>query len=74
MDLTLGLEKIYPSLVWIGTSGRHIGTLEAGSSIPLELTMVPLTGGLHNISGIRLKDTFLNRTYDYDDLAQVFVS
>jgi len=28
---------------------------------------------LQNISGIRLTDVFLKRTYDYDDLAQVFV-
>ncbi|KAG8326958.1 Trafficking protein particle complex subunit 13 [Homalodisca vitripennis] len=28
----------------------------------------------YNISGIRLVDTFLKRTYEYDELAQVFVT
>lgn len=74
MDLLLNLEKLYTDLAWIGTSGQHIGRLESGSSTVFELTLVPLAAGLHNISGIRLKDLFLNRTYDYDDVAQVFVS
>ena len=29
---------------------------------------------LQNISGIRLLDTFLKRTYDYDELAQVYIT
>lgn len=29
---------------------------------------------LQNISGIRLVDTFLKRTYDYDEIAQVYVT
>lgn len=74
MDLALSLEKLYPDLVWIGTSGKHIGRLEIGGSTVIELTLVPLSAGLHNISGIRLKDLFLSRTYDYDDVAQVFVA
>ncbi|KAL0278147.1 UNVERIFIED_CONTAM: hypothetical protein PYX00_000053 [Menopon gallinae] len=74
MDLTLNLEKIYPGLIWIGTSGRRIGTLPVGESTFLELTLVPLTAGLHNISGIRLNDALLGKSYTYDDLAQVFVT
>ncbi|XP_066997089.2 trafficking protein particle complex subunit 13 [Anabrus simplex] len=74
MDLILGLEPLPNSgLVWSGVSGRQMGKLEPGTSIQLSLTLVPLAAGLQNISGIRLTDTFLKRTYDYDDLAQVFV-
>lgn len=74
MDLVLALEQMPSSgLVWSGVSGRQLGTLEPGASIHLPLCMVPLASGLQNISGIRLTDVFLKRTYDYDDLAQVFV-
>ncbi|KAK6630139.1 hypothetical protein RUM44_005690 [Polyplax serrata] len=74
MDLVLNLEKLYSDLIWIGISGRHIGRLEIGGSKIIELTLVPLSAGLHNISGIRLKDLFSSGTYDYDDVAQVFVT
>ncbi|PNF19837.1 Trafficking protein particle complex subunit 13 [Cryptotermes secundus] len=75
MDLLLSLETPPSSgLVWSGVSGRQMGKLEPGASIHLPLCMVPLATGLQNISGIRLTDVFLKRTYDYDDLAQVFVT
>lgn len=75
MDLLLSLETPPSSgLVWSGVSGRQMGKLEPGASIHLPLCMVPLASGLQNISGIRLTDVFLKRTYDYDDLAQVFIT
>ncbi|XP_063226118.1 trafficking protein particle complex subunit 13 [Bacillus rossius redtenbacheri] len=74
MDLVLSLESIASTgLEWSGVSGRQLGRLESGTSLTLPLCLVPLTAGLHNISGIRITDVFLKRTYDYDDLAQVFV-
>ncbi|XP_069668809.1 trafficking protein particle complex subunit 13 isoform X2 [Periplaneta americana] len=75
MDLVLALESAPSSgLVWSGVSGRQMGKLEPGASVYLPLCMVALSPGLQNISGIRLTDVFLKRTYDYDDLAQVFVT
>ncbi|KDR14425.1 trafficking protein particle complex subunit 13 isoform X2 [Zootermopsis nevadensis] len=75
MDLLLTLEPAQSSgLVWSGVSARQMGKLEPGASVYLPLCMVPLAAGLQNISGIRLTDVFLKRTYDYDDLAQVFVT
>ena len=74
MDLVLSLEKSHPDLVWIGTSGQHIGKLDIGGSKVIELTLVPLSAGLHNISGIRLKDLSLSKMHNYDDVAQIFVT
>ncbi|XP_049831882.1 trafficking protein particle complex subunit 13 isoform X1 [Schistocerca gregaria] len=75
MDLVLGLESSAASgLVWSGVSGRQMGKLEPGASVYFSLCLVPTTPGLQNISGIRLTDIFLKRTYDYDELAQVFVT
>ncbi|RZF38354.1 hypothetical protein LSTR_LSTR011877 [Laodelphax striatellus] len=73
MDLVLGLEPCN-GLAWCSVSGKQMGKLEPGNSLQLSLSVVPLNSGLQAISGIRLKDISLKRTYDYDDLAQVFVT
>ncbi|XP_065331752.1 trafficking protein particle complex subunit 13 [Cloeon dipterum] len=74
MELTLNLHTTTPcNLVWADISGKLLGTLEAAASKELTLTAVPLATGLHNISGIQLKDSLNKKTYDYDELAQVFV-
>ncbi|XP_039288736.1 trafficking protein particle complex subunit 13 isoform X2 [Nilaparvata lugens] len=73
MDLVLGLEPCN-GLAWCSVSGKQMGKLEPGNSLQLSLSVVPLNTGLQAISGIRLKDVSLKRTYDYDDLAQVFVT
>ena len=62
-----------PALVWTGVSNRHFGKLAPKSSLSLELTLIPRVPGLHSISGLRIVDTFLKRTYEHDDIAQVFV-
>merc|ERR1711942_36581 len=62
-----------PALVWTGVSNRHFGKLAPKSSLMLELTLIPRVPGLHAISGLRIVDTFLKRTYEHDEIAQVFV-
>lgn len=44
------------------------------TSIPFSLQIVPVQAGFISISGIRLYDSFLKRTYENDDVAQLFVS
>ncbi|KAF4525999.1 hypothetical protein B566_EDAN000791 [Ephemera danica] len=74
LDLVLTLHTPTPcSLVWADVSGKKLGCLEPTASREISLTAVPLATGLHNISGIRLTDRLLNKTYDHDELAQVFV-
>ncbi|XP_037078208.1 trafficking protein particle complex subunit 13-like isoform X2 [Pollicipes pollicipes] len=62
-----------PGLVWRGVSGRQLGQLAPGATAPVTLQMVARRLGLQTISGVRLLDAGLNRPYDYDNLAQVFV-
>lgn len=74
LDLILKLQSSQSSdLLWCGVSNRKIGPLEPGSFTYLHLTAFPIKAGLHSITGISLIDSFLKRTYDYDDLATVFV-
>lgn len=75
MDLVLKLKSIDNSgLLWSGISERKIGALEPGATTVAALCAFPIAAGLQNLSGISLIDLFLKRTYEYDDLASVFVT
>lgn len=75
LDLILKLRSQHDSsLLWCGISNRKLGPLEPGGSVLVNLTALPINTGLHNITGISLVDLFLKRTYEYDDLASVFVN
>ncbi|KGL77381.1 Trafficking protein particle complex subunit 13, partial [Tinamus guttatus] len=72
MDLVLEMCNT-SSIHWCGVSGRQLGKLHPSSSLHLALTLLSSVQGLQNVSGLRLPDTFLKRTYEYDDIAQVCV-
>ncbi|KAK7866040.1 hypothetical protein R5R35_008552 [Gryllus longicercus] len=74
VDLVLELEHSNNSgLVWSGVSGKQQSKIEPGASLLFKLNLIPIEAGLQNVSGVRFTDTFLKRTYEYDDFAQVFV-
>ncbi|KAK2191897.1 hypothetical protein NP493_43g05045 [Ridgeia piscesae] len=68
-----GGTACHPGLLWCGISGRQLGKVEPNTSLVLDLKMIALQSGLQTVSGLRLTDTFLNRTYEHDEIAQVFV-
>ncbi|KAB1281387.1 Trafficking protein particle complex subunit 13 [Camelus dromedarius] len=72
MDLVLEMCNTN-SIHWCGISGRQLGKLHPSSSLCLALTLLSSVQGLQSVSGLRLTDTFLKRTYEYDDIAQVCV-
>ncbi|XP_038621462.1 trafficking protein particle complex subunit 13 isoform X3 [Tachyglossus aculeatus] len=72
MDLVLEMCNSR-SVHWCGVSGRQLGKLSPNSSLHLALTLLASVQGLQSVSGLRLTDTFLKRTYEYDDIAQVCV-
>ncbi|XP_012276930.1 trafficking protein particle complex subunit 13 [Orussus abietinus] len=73
MDIILSLESSN-LIAWCGVSEKILGTLKPGKSTDVPLCVVPLDTGLITISGLKLIDTFLRRTYEYDDAAQIFVN
>ncbi|XP_013389860.1 trafficking protein particle complex subunit 13 isoform X2 [Lingula anatina] len=74
MDLLLVLQNTSKvGLLWCGISGKQLGKLPPGSSLDLPLTIIPISPGLQTISGVRLTDSFLKRTYELDEIAQIFV-
>ncbi|XP_046361580.1 trafficking protein particle complex subunit 13-like isoform X3 [Haliotis rufescens] len=74
MDLTLALQNQgVTGLMWCGISGKQLGKLQQNDSMDIPLTMLATIPGLQTISGLRLTDNFLKRTYEHDEIAQVFV-
>ncbi|MBZ3881960.1 Trafficking protein particle complex subunit 13 [Sciurus carolinensis] len=61
------------SVRWCGNSGRYLGKLPPQSSLCFTLTLLSLKLGLQSISGLRITDKVLRKTYDYDDVANVYV-
>ncbi|MCP9261836.1 Trafficking protein particle complex subunit 13 [Dirofilaria immitis] len=75
LDLVLTLDdKLQPNIAFCSTSGVELGQLPPNTTTDFYLELLPLISGLQSISGIRVTDTFLRRTYEHDDIAQVFVS
>ncbi|KAM3965405.1 trafficking protein particle complex subunit 13 [Aphomia sociella] len=75
LSLILKLRSLQDSsLLWCGISNRKLGPLEPGNSVSINLTALPINTGLHSITGVSLVDLFLKRTYDYDDLASIYVN
>lgn len=74
MELSMTLEnQIDSGMFWYGITCKQLGQLEPNSSLNLELQLVFTQTGLQSVSGIRITDTFLKRTYDYDDVAQILI-
>uniref|UniRef100_A0AAF5PY18 Trafficking protein particle complex subunit 13 n=2 Tax=Wuchereria bancrofti TaxID=6293 RepID=A0AAF5PY18_WUCBA len=75
LDLVLTLDgKLQPNIAFCSISGVELGQLAPNSTTDFSIELLPLTPGLQSISGIRVTDTFLRRTYEHDDIAQVFVA
>ncbi|XP_064134065.1 trafficking protein particle complex subunit 13-like [Loxodonta africana] len=61
------------SIRWCGNSGRNLGKLPPSSSLCFTLTLLSLKLGLQSVSGIKITDKLLKRTYTYGDVAKVYV-
>ncbi|TMS33207.1 hypothetical protein L596_000974 [Steinernema carpocapsae] len=75
LDLSLTLDNtLQPSMIFCCTSGLNLGQLLPNNVLDFTLELLPTQAGLQNISGLRVTDTFLRRTYEHDEIAQVFVT
>uniref|UniRef100_A0AC34R6R2 Trafficking protein particle complex subunit 13 n=2 Tax=Panagrolaimus sp. JU765 TaxID=591449 RepID=A0AC34R6R2_9BILA len=74
LDLVLSFDgSLQSDVVYCSTSGQHLGQVAPSKSVQFTITLFATTPGMHFISGIRVTDTFLRRTYEHDDVAQFFV-
>jgi len=74
MDLKLFMTKSKDGgLMWCGTSGKSLGPLLPGNVVELQLNLLPLAAGMQSVGGLQIVDTLSSRTYELDNLSQVFV-
>jgi len=62
-----------PTILWTGISNRPLEKIEPNHSTEVCLKLVPVMPGLQSVSGLKLIDLYLKRTYDYPDIAQMLV-
>jgi len=60
-------------LTWTGVCERALGLVEPGGSLETDLEVVLHDTGLQTVSGIKLVDGLLQRTYNFNDQSQVYV-
>lgn len=74
MDLEINLESSNkPKMLWTGPTSRKLGLIEPAGSTEITLECVPQDTALQTISGVKLTDTSLKRTYDFDAICHVYV-
>ena len=74
LDLELSLESVNkPKMLWTGSTSRKLGLIEPSGSTEIVLECVPQDTALQIISGVKLTDTSLKRTYDFDNICHVYV-
>jgi len=56
-----------------GISGQKLGSLSAGETTSITLTLMPVKPGVQKITGIRVTDEKTEKTYDFNDVLDVFV-
>ncbi|CAD5219074.1 unnamed protein product [Bursaphelenchus okinawaensis] len=71
--LTLDNSEDRPFLL-ASLSGIHLGQIQPNAFVQFEVEVLPLNEGLQSLSGIRITDSFLKRTYELDDIAKVMVT
>nr|CAH0104181.1 unnamed protein product [Daphnia galeata] len=69
VELSLVLEiRSKPTILWTGISNRPLEKIEPNHSTEVCLKLVPVMPGLQSVSGLKLIDLYLKRTYDYPDM------
>jgi len=58
--------------VWVGLIANNLGLLEPGGAVKVTVEVSLHAPGLQTISGINIKDTLLNRVYEFNDIVQVY--
>lgn len=74
MELNLNFNmKPQRKQAYTGSSEQSLGTIEPEKSKQFTLTVFPTRLGITNISDLQLTDVFMKRSYEFEDILQVFV-
>ncbi|KAF8361382.1 hypothetical protein PRIPAC_88305 [Pristionchus pacificus] len=74
LDLRLTFDPLAsPSLVFCSPSGIKLGQIPPKGTSSFTINLLPVALGFQAISGVRVNDLFSKRTYEFDDIAQIFI-
>jgi len=65
--------KPHRGQAYTGSSEQSLGTIDPEKFKEFTLTIFPSRLGIMSISDLQLSDLFMKRSYEFDDLLQVFV-
>ncbi|GIX87599.1 trafficking protein particle complex subunit 13 [Caerostris extrusa] len=75
LDLLFTLRNSFSNgILWHGISGQKFNNIEKGSFVSVSLEAIPVKPGLQSVSGLVVKELFLKRVYNFNDVTQVFVT
>jgi len=75
VDLELTLENVNkPKMLWSGSCSRKLGLIEPAGSTEVELEVVARDTALQLLSGVRITDSLLMRSYQFDELCHIYVT
>ena len=60
-------------LKWLGVSGKNLGSLDSGGTLRIECTVISSYSGLHSLDGFKLIDSFLRKTYEFNNITNIYV-
>lgn len=61
------------SILWLGVSGSSLGKLSPSSSVEVILTAYPIKTGLCSISSLKLSESNLRNSFNFEEPAFVYV-
>jgi trafficking protein particle complex subunit 13 len=74
MELNLNFNmKQRRGHAYTGSSEQSLGMIEPEKFKEFTLTIFPARMGIVNISDVKLTDVFMKRSYEFEDILQVFV-
>ena len=74
MELNLNFNvKPRRENAYTGSSEQSLGMIEPEKFKEFTLTIFPTRMGITNISNLQLSDVFMKRSYEFEDILQVFV-
>ena len=75
MELNLNFNtKPRRGHAYTGSSEQSLGMIDPERSKEFTLTIFPTRMGIVNISDLQLTDVYMKRSYEFEDILQVFVS
>lgn len=71
-NLSVSFEN-QTNILWKGISGFNLEKLEPKCSTAVDFNLLPITPGLLGVSGLRITDMEIDRTYEFDYIHHILV-